>query len=589
MIAYSLRKPESQNLTAVRVRHARDHLQSVHRASLVETRVGDQTSGLVGWHSSGRKIDWSVHTRRENAMTTWIHVPAVAGGPETNADEWELATNVLDGTMDPAALGAPFAVARWSHGELRLANDIFGLVRLFHYEFEDGDVWSTRQGLAHVFMGVTPVKNRSAWAGVAAMGWAAGGATHMGAGRQMPGGSRVVAGRNGGERRVSITSGLGDWLERARSAPLPSVHRNVADMELVMSTAKRWPGTATADLSGGKDSRVGAALGIKSQAISAVRTINTDPGEVEIARSLMAAIETPIPHRITERQKHDAAVNESFQTRLLAQNQAFEGRQLFATAYNSPLFEGFRDSPRARFNGLGGEVLAGGNFQTGKWRAKVVGAPTGTARDRLVNMSRLGLASSSSSMDRVVEIADSFVRDADILGARSGGEVLDLFYALDKMPNWSGTFASDANICPLFAPSALSTAVHSMGAAREPGAVHRELVAAAIPEWSDIPFYKPSFATRTTAPVWARKEWRDVEDHLIQQLEFSESYDPTAFYQLLREIDHGEGKRTHEFAIYAFLWELSFDDYLALLTVETERVAQELFEQRSLDCTRKNG
>lgn len=582
MIAYVLRNEEQSEVTDIRISHARQYFQSVNQGPLVETRVGDRVSGLIGWHPSDRKIQWRVHEKRNgNEATSWLHIPTLAGGPESGVDSWEMASSVLRGDLHPAELGAPFAVLRWAHGRLEIVNDILGLVRLFHFQFEDGDVWTSRQGLAHVFMGVSPERNSLAWAGMAALGWAPGGATHLGMGKQLPGGTSVEASQKGEERALKVESAFRNWLNSARACPDPGPIRNVEDMEQLMATAKRWPADVVADLSGGKDSRVGAALGIRSRTISAVRTINTDPGEVATARRLMGAIDTSIPHLVEERRNARPADQCPFTERLLANHRLFEGRNLPATAFNSGGRMVFRSATRPRFNGLGGEVLAGGNFQTGKWHAKMVGKPIEAARGRLIGMSHLGLASSASSKALLEEFIGGFVDMAEALGLESAGEALDLFYSCDKMPNWSLTFATDSNLCPLFAPSALLSAVHRMGDPRGSGDVHRELVREAIPEWDGIPFFKPSFVTRSSVPIWQADEWGEIIEFVRERLDSSEAHDAHGLRQVLVSIENGEGGRRHEMAIQAFLWDQTFNEYLGEVSVAASRVRTEIAAHRS--------
>lgn len=586
LLAYVLDSGEDPEITDTRVEHARLHLQNVHRSALVETRVGDRHSGLIGWQPHDDNIEWAAHLRRGNAGTSWLHIPALAGGPEASLDPWGLADDIFRDAIHPETLGAPFAVVRWSNGVLELANDILGLVRLFHYRFQGGDVWTTRQGLAHIFMGELPRRNPTAWAGMATMGWALNGTTQLGSGTQMPGGTRVTARNREGVRDVSSRNSFSDWLANTRSQPLPSLDQNIQDMKRLLSVARRWPEGAIADLSGGKDSRIIAALGISSGAIEAVRTVNTDPGEVETARQLMAAIGNPVPHRIDEKTTAAQEPGTHFLERLGSQQKAFEGRFLATTAYGSSAFSGFRVQSRPRMNGLGGEVLAGGNFATGRWRTRIAGAPLEVARDRLLSMAQVGVAKS----DRAIELSSSgieaFIERAAEMGARTAGEALDLFYCRDRMPNWSVAFGAQNTLCPLFAPSMLTRAMHSLGAPQDMDRLHGDLVRQAIPSWGQVPYYTPTFATRTSVPSWGRIEWPQVREFIGDTCGNAESFDEQDIRELLATIEHGAPGKQHEVAVSRYLWDQSFDAYVNEVRVAAQRVRRFIAEKTRREPSR---
>jgi hypothetical protein len=491
-------------------------------------------------------------------------------------DPWSLADALFNGSLHQSQLGAPFVVVRWQAGQLQIANDMLGLVRLFHYRFDDADVWSTRQGLAHIFTGNEPKRNPLAWAGMAAMGWAIGGETQLGSGKQLIGGTYLRAGHNQDGRFLEERNLFGEWLESTRSGPMPSTARNAQDMELLMSSAKRWPTKAIADLSGGKDSRVCAALGIRSGAVSAVQTINSDRGDVETAKRLMEAIDTDVSHIIIEKQAR-VVPGGHFSDRVASQHTAFEGRYLAAAAVNARTFSKFRSVAQAKFNGLGGEVLGGGNFATGLWRAKMIGAPAEAAAPRLAAMVNSNRAASNQAKELVVEQMESFLELSKRSGATTAGEVLDMLYSRDRMPNWSATFATSDVLCPLFAPSTLAISAHTMGAPVEDGDWHRELLRLTIPAWADVPFYKPTTKkTRSTPYIWEDPDWRDVESFIRQRIDGAEAFDRDGVMKTLDSIEAGEPGKSEEVVVFRFLWDQTFDDYADQVAARARSVREEV-------------
>ena len=578
MIAYILTNAESARATDVRVKHARQHLQAVHAAPLSETRVGDRRSGIISWDTQPN-VQWNSMSTRAGAGTCWLHIPSVAGGPDSEIDPWDLATETLNGSMELADLGSPYAVTRWEGGTIRIANDVLGLARLFQYRFDGGVVWTTRQGLAHIFAGVAPERNPTAWAGMATMGWAPGGETQLGYGTQVPGGSRIQATYNSERVDIETHGEFPGWLSRVRDESAPTTHQNVNDAELLMMTAKRWPGASVADLSGGKDSRVVAALGIRSQSISGVRTLNTDPGEVETARRLIALADNPVPHHIVE-VNSKSAPQDPFEVRLASKHRAFEGRYLAHSALSST-FNGFHSASQPRFSGLGGEVIEGGNFATGSWKEKLIGGRIGVAHDRLAKLAgSIGTSANASEMSMAT--AERFVDAATDMGASTAGEVMDLFYCRDRMPFWSVTFATPNFLCPLFAPSLLRLAMHSLGAPLEKSALHTNLIREALPAWTHVPFYKPEFATRTVAPLWERAEWGQIKQYVERNIDASDAYDPQGLRDILSAVEAGQAGKSHEVAIVRFLWDRTFTPYVDEISFASRRVREELHSVQ--DC-----
>lgn len=571
-LAYCFRTTASPGSVQARLRGAEQHLRHLYRADLRRTEVGDGRSGFIAWRPSDSGVDWDFYRARDGVGTAWLHVPSLAGGPESGVDAWTLADAVLDGSLHPSDLGAPFALARWRSGTLDIVNDMLGLARIFHFTFEDGDVWCTRQGLAHIFMGEEPSRNQEAWAGMAAVGWALRGHTQLGHGRQLLGGSRVSAGHGTNGRYVDVRNDYGTWLTAVRSRPVPSAHENARDMEQLISSAKRWPAKAIADLSGGRDSRVCAALGIRSDAVSAVRTINTDRGEVETAKRLMESVDAEVEHLVIE-PKHRATPVGNFLDRIATQHVAYEGRFLAATAVNAPAFTGFRSGPRAKFNGLGGEVLGGGNFATGSWRDKMIGAPAPAATERLVRMATVSRFASREARETAAAQMEGLVALAESIEAATAGEVLDMAYSRDRMPNWSVTFATSDVLCPLFSPSTLATSVHSMGAPAQDRDLHRELLETINPAWARVPFYKPtSQRTRSTPYLWNDSNWTDIERYVRERVDSSGAFDADGVLATLDVIVDGEPGKSEEVALFRFLWDQTFDDYVAQVATEARSV-----------------
>src|SRR5699024_2544746 len=97
---------------------------------------------------------------------------------------------------------------------------------------------------------------------------------------------------------TSIDSDRDSWIRATADGDVPSTADGARDMMRSLGIASWLPGKPTADLSGGKDSRVTAAAAIRAGIVDTVRTVNPDTGEVDTARGLLRLADEPVEHRI---------------------------------------------------------------------------------------------------------------------------------------------------------------------------------------------------------------------------------------------------------------------------------------------------
>lgn len=581
-LAYSFKAAARPEEIKTRIKHAEDFISPLYRASISQTAVGDALTGFVGWSAADVKTEWRSFVRQGDAAIGWLHIPSIAGGPETGVDEWNLAHSVLDGSISPTDIGPPFAAVRWNSQGLEIINDVLGLVRLFHFQFEEGDVWTTRPGLAHVFMGIPPKKNHTAWASMGTLGWATSGSTQLGNGTQMPGGVHVRTGNRNSKRFLEQYDHFPEWFLSSRRNEELEVSSSIKDLEAYVALARRWPEKPTADLTGGKDSRVVAAIGLRTNAIAGVRTVMTDYGEVESAKHLVAISGLNISHDIIQR-KEPSVPGESFIDRLNSQHRAWEGRYLATTAFNSASFRSFSHPKVPRLNGLGGEVLAGGNLLT-TWHDRLINAPARAAHDRLVAMVRSGIGTSKTAQERTISDIERYVEKSLELDVDNAAGVMDLFYARDRMPNWSVTYCTPNSVTPLFAPTLLAAGVKNFGKPLPRGALHKELLEQIMPQWADVPFYTPSVQKRATPFAWQKTDWNDVRSFIEERADAVHSFDIECISEILMSIDVGEAGLREERLIQRFVWELTFDTYLSDVSQAAAETATEVARiRRTID------
>ena len=540
----------------VRARHARRHLEGLYSGPLVEKKAGDSRSGFFLWLPTSQAVDWDFFSSDGESATAWIHVPSLAGRPGEGEPPAKLGELLVNGTLRLDQFGAPFALATWRTGKLILVNDLVGLVRLFHYRFIGGDVWTTRQGLGHVFMAEEPTINRSAWASMATTGWALNGDTQLGDGCHVPGATKIISRHDEFGRSVHQSNSFGDWLEWAQKEKPPSKESYLRDIEAQMLVSSRWEQMASADLSGGKDSRLIAAVGIRAGLIASLKTINSDAGEVDTAKKLVQLLEKPIEHRISS---PDYSVErEGLIHRLRSLHRAFEGRYVAATAVKAPFFEHFRFRSAARFNGLTGPYGADYRKEE-RWKEFENLSPS-RARSRLQHRVLRSFASADAKK-LVLNQIDVFMAEVNGLGLQKAGEVMDFFHFRRKMPHWTVPSAQANTIFPLLSTSIF---IRSFQMDNSVFADHqRALIRIANPAWARVPFYSPSLSTRTKPWIWNLPYWSKTADFVLGAVESQTNFEPAEVATIVRNIRNQEDAgQSEERLLERLVFQLTFDHYV---------------------------
>lgn len=574
-IAYVLRSSQSVDQLRIRMEAVESHLSGLYKCPLVRHWVGDERSGLVYWSTTEVDVDWEFFARRGDEALVWVGVPGAAGGPETGVDAFKLGREILDGDLSLEELGCPFAVMGWQNGSLRLANDVYGLARVFHFCLNGGDVWVTRPGIAHIFMAEHARKNEAAWAGMAALGWALRGQTQLGQGRQVAAATRLRCwyGAPGQVHRENLQD-FRAWFDQSRSRELPDPQTMAEGMGRYIDVARRWALPATADLSGGKDSRAIAAVGIASGAITQLRTIDADPEEARFARELVSRVQTPVHHRIESKAPASRPVEVLIEN-LLTQHRAWEGRYLAPTAFNAGEFTGFRSARSARFNGLGGEVSNGGNLLD-SWAERLRDREATAGLDRMRAMARSSGGASLQAREQIEDLLDEWAETARDLDLTSAYQFLDMIYAWDRMPNWSVPYSTPHALTPYYSAPLIPLGVQRVGDPLPDGRSQTILISASMPQWLDVPFYKGAREARKTPFIWELENWGNTREMVGARAAGCSSFDPDAVPSVLRRITDGTAGKRDEVLVHRLLWEVTFDDYLTELNDQVDQVRNAL-------------
>lgn len=292
VLAYASEAPMSAEVLAARIGQATHHVRHLMQGTVSCTSVGDNQTGFIVWTTDAQTCTWPSVVVGEHEGAAWLHVPSAAGSPKAGIDSLSLAREAVTGELPRVELGAPCAAIHWRNGEIKIVNDVLGMCRLYSFDMPNfGRIWSTRYGLAHIFSGTQPTVDNQTWAGMATLGWTTTGRTHMGNGSQLMPYTRVCA---TSANDVTEDRQLHDWMRSILQADEPDITEAALDMSQSLERAGWWPQPPVADLSGGKDSRLTAAAAIRAGAADAVRTIDTDSGEVSTASQLVALLDRAV-------------------------------------------------------------------------------------------------------------------------------------------------------------------------------------------------------------------------------------------------------------------------------------------------------
>lgn len=562
-----------------RIEVATEHVESVHRTEISRTHVGDGRSGFVVWQPVKNGSSWPSASAGQDEGAAWIHIPSAAGGPEDGVDPIRLARGVTDGTVDRLEMGAPAAAMYWNREGLRIANDRLGMVRLYQFDVPGfGVVWSTRSGLGHVFAGLAPDIEQSTWSEIATLGWNISGRSHLGNGRQMQG-STSVAVDSGGS--VTTTSDRMEWIKATAFGDVPSYSEAARGMVDAMAVVAWWKNRPAADLSGGKDSRVTAAAAIRAGVVDAVRTVNTDIGEVETARDLLKLAGEPVEHRVVET-KPPKAPEGGVLARYVSTQRAWEGGFNAVSAHRGAVFEGFLPTSSPIINGLGGEAIQGHTMATPASREQLVSqdAEAGLAwlmRLVKVNLSVVDDESAELARSAIVEFAD----EARSLGFTTAFQVIDYFYHFSKMPCWSQPQVNPGVLLPFYSPKLLPRTMWSLNnPSLEYGRSHRELLREIQPAWADVPFYKGSPKSRSIPWMWENDDWSDLRQIVLDGVRDVDSFSTAKVEKLVADAEAGEGRARHEIGLARVMWEISFREFAEGIAELARRTSDGVAERR---------
>lgn len=571
VLAYRSSRAMSLRERQVRIAHTTAHLESLVKYPLHVSHVGDEYLGLIAWtQSDSVTCSWPQMATRGNEGVAWLHFPYRVDVGVTDA--FDLGDYLARNTEEIPEFGAPLGLIFYTPGRLTIANDVFALARLAEFEFDDLTVWSTRAGVAHIFSGVSPKRNDDALAGLATINWPVAGHWPIGQGRHLPGLCVIHATRVG----INHTSNHANWVERTLHSDLPSTTDVAMGMRACLKMASHYQGSPTADLSGGKDSRVIAAAALTAGVTDTVETIDKDPGEVAVAQELVGKTDFSVNHVIRPVETKHQVSETPLMQRLRGWARSHEGHMISVSAMNTAAATRRASPKKARFNGLGGEAMQGGNFAPERWRQRAQGKGIQFALGRAHTLASRYSAIDAGKCELVAERLGDRVRDAASMGISTPVGQVGYIYLIEEMPYWSLPFSMREMLVPFYCAPLTKYMIQSLMSPFEYGHLHRRFLKELIPEWANVDFYRGSPKTNRSPLMWERSDWHELASLIAQEAENSDTFNERAVADLLTNARDGHGGKTENVVFSRILWQKAIEDYRDELCMRAGKTAEEV-------------
>jgi hypothetical protein len=582
-LAYAFRR--ETEMAAIREGLARveSHYQALVTEPLVRNESLGGSNGLALWQRADERLRWPLWCRNDSVVSAATGVPTgwerVVGEGSPDSAARELAA-ALDARPELASgLNAPFVIGvrNKSEDRLRIVNDSLGVGRLYEMETELGWVWSNRLGALPIFAGVGAAADARGWAIFAAAGWFLGESTPIAGTRKVPAGAviDVRGGKGGAEVASRVLEEREASLVAPRGRPSDAAAGAAAQVSaLAAALGEAWDAAPVIDLSGGRDSRVSAAGAISAGLAARFKTVDNEPGEVEVVRRLIAAAPDRLAHVVNEPEAEEPV--DDLAARLEAIHLVHDGMR------NPQEVRRPTELPHSglvppSMSGHGGEIGHGFYYANRRavWRLRRGGREG--LLDRLMVAARRGHAAAGEEAYAAYGEECRRVLAAGREAGLDGPSLLDYFYLVERLPYRSGLGARSGRYSACVVPAFVRGAFDLKPGERLRAKLHNEVVAHLVPAWERIPYFVSGSgrmpATRR-ARIWEKPEHAaEIEGMIAAERGWPEIFDPDRIRRMWAEVREGGGSADYEHVFYRLVWRVGYEDHLERLKRASTSVA----------------
>lgn len=587
LVAYSFDGFVGAERAAAGVRRVEAHYGQLWGESARRDGCDAATVGVHTWSRREPDCFWPAWRDDDNLCVASLHAPlgyeSIIGEVAPQRAPTALARAVIASPARMLDLAPPFVLTVLDPADerLELFTDSIGVGRLFQLRVADGWVWSNRPAAACLFADVPAEAAARGWRFAAGCGWFMDDTTPYNRVLAVPGATRIVMEGRRARRTVTRTDATSIWSGPTGGELSPRVVEETAEAlrGVARSVARLWPGTPTVDLSGGRDSRVVAAAFLSAGVDLRLNSYDAVPGEVKVAEQLVAALPYEVEHVVTGGTRQPAvpaapatpAAAPELVERIKRWHRYGEGLRSASYLFHAPPRD-LAGVSHLAIGGAGGEV-AHGHFYPGDVLTLDARPLEGKVRgfaDKL--QARLVPAAGPADQVRaaVTGQIEQVFREA-IQGGFEDAKMLDYFYVVERLRRWGTVGERTGVVSPLLVPAFVRGAFALTPPQRMENALHCALIRELVPQWADIPFFKPVPAAAPTTPKRAPARVKRVADAadrdaigalLTQSHPLADDFDADTMGTLWAASVQGSTTAAQEVALRQFLWRAVFEEHL---------------------------
>lgn len=482
--------------------------------------------GFFNLDSIQSPINFETKVKRDKRyiMTYFPPLDIAESKKSYSENMFEISSNIKDEKSFLNQLKPPFLFSEIDEDkeELTIYSDLLGLNRLYKLENDKGVFWSNRPAALLIFTGEKAKLDLKSWKTYAVAGW------FMNASSPFENITRVepsvfFSAKSNEEilyRKIK-TDGL-NYLKSLcteKNNTVSQINKDI--LKNLNSFNTLWKVGMQVDISGGKDSRVGAASILKSGIDNfTFRTITDIDEELNTSKKLLKSINNNTELNILE--PHEYLVNQppllERVDRLLYE---FDG-DFTTVMMNSPIIETntFNDINKTLLNGFGGEIAKGAFYSNQRWIDKLKEKGNDAPYYRLsTHYIKLGCVTKDAEESMKNEVR-AVLNDGESYNIK-GLKLLDYFHFIERFRRWSPLGGLVNSYSPFASPYFISAALNAKPADNMNTILHSNIVRNLIPEWENIPFFKATpeqskEKDKKNLRLWQTKDRYEVESILCK-------------------------------------------------------------------------